>query len=65
VRNAVSKIEADAYAAAKENGMKVYTPTAAELTEWRKTAAPVLAQYKADAGALGAQLLAAAEEMRK
>ncbi len=65
VRNAVSKIEADAYAAARENGMTVYTPTEAELAEWRKTAAPVLAQYKADAGELGAKLLAAAEAMRK
>jgi len=64
VRDAVTKIEADAFAAAKENGMKVYTPTEAELAEWRKTAMPVLEQYKADAGELGAQLLKAAAELR-
>lgn len=65
VRDAVAQIEKDAYAAATKNGMTIYKPTDAELAEWRKTAAPVLAQYKADAGALGAQLLDAAEAMRK
>lgn len=65
VRDAVAAIEKDAYAAAVKNGMKIYKPTDAELAEWRKTAAPVLTQYKADAGALGAQLLDAAEAMRK
>lgn len=65
VRDKVSQIEADAYKAAKENGMKVYMPSDAEIAEWRKTAAPVLAQYKNDAGELGAKLLEAAEALRK
>ena len=65
VRDAVASIEADAYAAAKKNGMKVYVPTAAEIAEWRKGAAPVLAKYKKDAGALGAKVLNAAMAMQK
>ncbi len=65
VRDKVAQIEADAYAAAKKNGMKVYTPTAAEIEMWRETSAPVLAQYKKDAGALGEQVLKAAAELRK
>jgi len=64
VRDAMSKIEQEAYEAAKANGMKIYTPSEAELAEWRKTAEPVLDQYKADAGELGAKLLTAAEGMR-
>lgn len=65
VRDAVSKIEADAFAAAKTQGMKVVKPSSAELAEWQKTAAPVLAQYKKDSGALGAKLLEAAAAMKK
>ncbi len=65
VRDKMAAIEADAYKAAKEHGMKVYTPTEAEIAEWRKGAAPVLEQYKKDAGALGAKVLAAALKLQK
>ena len=47
VRDRMASIEAEAYAAAKENGMQIYTPTAEELAEWRK--------------ALGEEMLKAAE----
>ena len=62
VRDAMSKIEAEAYAAAKENGMTVYEPTAEELAAWKAAAAPVYDSYKTAAGDLGVQVLEAAEK---
>ena len=62
VRDAMSKIESDAYAAAKENGMTVYEPTAEELAAWKAAAAPVYDSYKTAAGDLGVQVLEAAEK---
>ena len=62
VRDAMSKIESDAYAAAKENGMTVYEPTAEELAAWKAAAAPVSDSYKTAAGDLGVQVLEAAEK---
>jgi len=64
VRDEMSKIEADAYAAARENGMIIYTPTAAELTAWKATAQPVIDGYKASSGALGARVLEAAQQLQ-
>lgn len=61
VRDAMAGIEAEAYAAAEENGMTVYTPTDAEIEAWKAGAAPVLDSYRAAAGDLGAQLLDAAQ----
>ena len=61
VRDAMAGIEADAYAAAEENGMTVYTPSDDEIEAWKAGAAPVLESYKAAAGELGAQLLEAAQ----
>ena len=63
VRNKMSEIEAEAYAAAKENGMAVYQPTAEELAAWLAVAEPVYDAYKAKAGALGAQVLDAANKL--
>jgi len=63
VRDRVSQIEADAYAAAKENGMTVYTPTDAEIAEWKAKSQPVYDAYKTKAGALGEQILNAAEAL--
>ena len=63
VRDRVSKIEADAYAAAKENGMTVYRPTAAEIDAWKGVSQPVYDTYKEKAGALGAAILAAAQKL--
>lgn len=64
VRDKVGEIEADAIAAAKEKGMSVYKPTAAEIEAWRTGAQPVIDNYKASAGALGEELLNAAQELR-
>jgi C4-dicarboxylate-binding protein DctP len=61
VRDEMAKIEADAYAAAKQNGMTVYTPNAEELTAWKQTAQPVIDGYKAGAGELGERVLKAAQ----
>lgn len=61
VRDAMTGIEQEAFAAAEENGMTIYTPTDAELDAWKAGAEPVLESYKASAGALGAQLLEAAQ----
>ena len=61
VRDRMTSIEAEAYAAAKENGMQIYTPTTEELAEWRKASQPVYDAFKAKTGALGAEMLKAAE----
>ena len=63
VRDAMAQIEADAYAAAKENGMTVYEPTAEELEAWKAASQPVFDKYKEQAGDLGAKVLEAAEKL--
>lgn len=60
VRDRVSQIEADAYAAAKEHGMTIYHPTAEEIELWKKASAPVYDSYLQKAGDLGKQLIDAA-----
>ena len=57
VRNRVAEIEANAFAAAKENGMSVYTPTESEIAAWQAKSQPVYEAYKAKAGDMGATLL--------
>ncbi len=61
VRDRVAQIEKDAYAAAEENGMTVYTPTEAEIEEWKKASASVYDGYREKAGELGEKILKAAE----
>lgn len=63
VRDRVAEIEAGAYAAAKENGVTVYTPTDAEIDAWKKASASVYDGYKEKAGDLGAAILKAAEAL--
>ena len=63
VRDAVADIEAAAYAAAEENGMTVYKPNAEELEAWKVDSASVLENYKTSTGALGVQLLEAANKL--
>lgn len=65
LRDTMSKIEADAFEAAKAEGMGVYTPTEAELAAWREASAPVVEQYKAAAGELGEKLIMEAEKLRQ
>lgn len=60
VRDRMSQIEADAYAAAEENGMTIYTPTAEEIAAWKAASAPVYQAYKEKAGDMGAALMQAA-----
>ena len=60
VRDAMSQIEAEAFEAAKSNGMTVYEPTAEEIEAWKAASAPVLDAYEADTGELGKQVLDAA-----
>lgn len=65
VRDKVSQIEADAYAAAEEKGMTVYKLDESEIDAWRTGANPVLESYRANSGVLGEQLLKAAEALHK
>ncbi len=60
VRDRVSQIEADAYAAAVENGMTVYTPTDAEIDAWKQASTSVYDDYLAKTGDMGAAILKAA-----
>ena len=63
VRDRMTEIEQEAYAAAKENGMTVYEPTEEEIAAWKEAAAPVYDGYKEAAGELGSKILDAANSM--
>ena len=63
VRDTVAAIETDAYAAAKDHDMTIVELNDAEIEAWKAGAAPVLEQYKAAAGELGAQVLEAASKL--
>ena len=57
----MSEIEAEAYAAAEENGMTVVELTDDELEAWRAVSQPVFDGYRESAGELGERVLSAAE----
>ncbi len=61
VRNRMSQIEADAYAAAIENGMTVVELSDADLAAWQAVAQPVYDGYIASAGEVGKTVLDAAK----
>ncbi|MEZ5657970.1 MAG: TRAP transporter substrate-binding protein DctP [Burkholderiaceae bacterium] len=61
VRDAMSSIEAQAYEAAKANGMKVYEPTAEEMAAWKAVSQPVYDAFLAKTGATGKAMLEAAK----
>ena len=63
VRDKVSAIEADAYALAKSKGMKIVTPSDADIDAFKKASKPVYEAYKKNAGKLGEQLLDAASKL--
>ncbi|SFJ02455.1 TRAP transporter substrate-binding protein DctP [Albimonas pacifica] len=63
VRAEMAAIEAEAYAAARENGMAIYEPTPEEMEAWRATAQPVHDEYLEKAGPLGKQLMEAAKAL--
>ncbi len=60
VRDAMSSIEANAYAAAKENGMKVYKPLPDEIAQWKAVSQPVYDAFLARTGDMGKKMLEAA-----
>ncbi|MEJ8473151.1 TRAP transporter substrate-binding protein DctP [Roseibium algae] len=61
VRDRMSGIEAAAYAAAEENGMTIYRPTAEETAAWKAVSKPVYDTYTEKAGDLGAKVMKAAQ----
>lgn len=65
VRDRIAEIEAEAYEAAIDNGMQVYTLSEAEVSAWREGAQPVIDQYLADSGPLGQELYDAALQLRE
>ncbi|MDA5558553.1 TRAP transporter substrate-binding protein [Shimia sp. MMG029] len=60
VRDEMSAIEAEAYAAAKDNGMTIVELTEDELAQWKSVAQPVYDAYLAAAGDAGKTVLDAA-----
>ena len=60
VRDKMASIEAEAYAAAKENGMTVVELTDDELEQWKAVSQPVYDSYLAAAGEAGQKVLTAA-----
>jgi len=64
VRDDVVRIEAEAYADAKANGMTIVELSPEEVEKWRAATAPVIDGYLAESGELGAKLVKAAEGLR-
>ncbi len=62
VRDAMTQIEADAYAAAKANGMTVVELTDQELEAWKAVSKPVYDSYLQATGDLGTTILDAASQ---
>ena len=63
VRDNVAKIEQEAYDLAKSKGMKIVTPSKADIDAFKSASKPVYEDYKKNAGLLGAQLLDAASKL--
>ena len=64
MRDALAGIEAEAYAVAGANGMTIHRLSAADAEAWRDATRGLKELYRAAAGPLGEQLLAAAEDLR-
>lgn len=62
VRDRMASIEAEAYAAAKENGMTIVELTDEELAAWKAVAQPVYDSYLAATGDVGKAILDAASK---
>jgi C4-dicarboxylate-binding protein DctP len=60
VRDKMASIEAEAYAAAKENGMTVVELTEDDLAQWKAVSQPVYDAYLTAAGEAGQKVLSAA-----
>ena len=63
VRDNVAKIEQEAYDLAKSKGMKIVTPSKADIDAFKSASKPVYEDYEKNAGSLGAQLLDAASKL--
>ena len=63
VRENVAKIEQEAYDLAKSKGMKIVTPSKADIDAFKSASKPVYEDYKKNAGSLGVQLLDAASKL--
>jgi C4-dicarboxylate-binding protein DctP len=63
VRDNVAKIEQEAYDLAKSKGMKIVTPSKADIDAFKSASTPVYEDYKKNAGSLGVQLLDAASKL--
>jgi C4-dicarboxylate-binding protein DctP len=61
VRNEMTKIEADAYAAAKENGMTVVELSPEDVEAWKAVSQPVYDSYLKTTGETGKKILEAAQ----
>jgi C4-dicarboxylate-binding protein DctP len=64
LRAEFAQIEKDALEAGRQNKMTVYIPNAAEMDEWRKSAAPVRDEFLKASGALGKQVYDAALSLK-
>lgn len=63
VRDRVSHIESEAYAAAEQNGMSVYKPSADDISAWKAASQPVYDAYAEKAGDLGKKVLDGAKSL--
>ncbi|MCP4233434.1 MAG: C4-dicarboxylate ABC transporter substrate-binding protein [Aestuariibacter sp.] len=63
VRDRVSQIEEEAYAAAIKHGMKVYRLNDNEINAWKAAAQPVFDNYISTSGDLGKQIFSAAQNL--
>ena len=64
MRDALAGIEAEAYAVAEANGMTIHRLSAEDVALWQEATRALKEVYRTAAGALGEQLLAAAEELQ-
>jgi C4-dicarboxylate-binding protein DctP len=60
----LQKAEAEAYALAAKNGMKIYEITPDQVAEWRACSAPVVETFMGHSGELGQRLLNAYGHLR-
>ena len=63
VRDRMSEIEAEGYAAAEEHGMKIYALSDAEIESWRAASQPVIETWLKSAGPLGQEVYDAAKKL--
>ena len=64
MRDALAGIEAEAYAVAEANGMTIHRLSSEDVALWQEATRALKEVYRTAAGALGEQLLAAAEELQ-